>query len=365
VSSLDDPARLKLDSLGLLATAGTAPEAFEEGAARADAVELLFPAEAVANVAVCGMGGSAIAGDLVAGAFAERLRKPVSVVRGYELPGWVGEDTLVVLSSYSGDTEETLTCTMQAYERASLCVAITSGGKLASFYAKEGIPVVAVPPGLQPRAALPWMLGPLVALLERLEVLPPLGPERQEARETLAAAVAAYGPTVPEAANPAKGLARELLAGLPLIWGAELTASVARRWKDQINENAKVPAFASTLPELDHNEIAGIAGIGALGAKTRVVMLRDPRNHRQVVRRFALTQELVQREVAGVLSITAEGQGALARMLDLVMLGDYVSIYLALLSDVDPGPIPVIARLKERLASTGFGRTAGEGEAAP
>ena len=146
---------------------------------------------------------------------------------------------------------------------------------------------------------------------------------------------------------------------MPLVWGAELTAPVAVRWKGQFNENAKVPAYASTLPELDHNEICGFAGMPAeLSSLAQLILLRDERQHRQVQRRFDLTRELVEPHVSRVLSITAEGQSALARMLDLVMLGDYVSLYLALLRAVDPGPVEMIERLKERLAETGYGRSA-------
>ncbi len=164
---------------------------------------------------------------------------------------------------------------------------------------------------------------------------------------------------MPEAENPAKQLARSLASRVPLVWGAELTTPIAIRWKGQFNENAKIPAYASALPELDHNEICGFAGMPApLSELAQLVMLRDPRHHRQVQRRFDLTRELVEPHVAGVLSIEAEGQSALARMLDLVILGDYASLYLALLRGVDPGPVEMIERLKERLAQTGFGRSA-------
>lgn len=357
---LDRPDLLARDSLGLVHGMSASLEAFDAARRAAGEVELPFPNDVIRNVLICGMGGSAIAGDLVAGAFRERLRRPVEVHRDYELPGWVGDDTLVILSSYSGDTEETLTATMQAYERNSPCVAITSGGKLGSFYAREGIPVVPVPGGMQPRAALLWLMLPVAVLLERTEVLPPLGSELEEARETVSSVIAACGPEVPQEENPAKGLAAALHGKVALLWGAELTAPVARRWKGQINENAKLPAYWSVLPELDHNELVGFEGMGPLGPMAQVVMLRDPRNHRQVVRRFDITHELVRRDVGGVLSIEAEGRGAMARTLDLVLLGDYVSLYLALLRNVDPGPVEIIQRLKERLATTGFGRTAGQ-----
>jgi glucose/mannose-6-phosphate isomerase len=362
VLGLDGPDALAGDSLGLIRGMGDSVAAFDGARAAAEAVVLPFPPDEVTEVAFCGMGGSAIAADLVVGAYAERLRMPIGVVRDYTLPGWIGERTLVILSSYSGDTEETLTCASQALERNSLCVAITSGGKLGSFYAGEGVPVVPLAPGLQPRAALLWMLVPTLILLERTGVLPQVGSDLEEARETVAAAVAALGPEVPESENPAKQLGRALQGGVPLLWGAELSAPVAVRWRSQISENAKLPALSSALPELDHNELVGFAGTPAdLATLLRLVLLRDPRQHRQVERRFDLTRELVEPHVDRVFSITAEGRAPLARMLDLVMLGDYASLYLALLRGVDPGPVEAIERLKARLAETGYGRAEGPG----
>lgn len=356
---LDGPDALAADSLNLITGVGDSVAAFDEARAAAEGVELVYPPSEIRDVAICGMGGSAIAADLVVGAYRERLRVPVTVVRDYYLPGWIGENTLVILSSYSGGTEETLTCASQATERNCLCVAVTSGGKLGTHYAQEGVPVVPVVPGLQPRAALLRMLVPLVVLFDRLEVLPALASDLEEARATVASSIATLGPDVPESDNPAKQLARSLQSSVPLVWGAELTAPIAARWKGQFNENAKVPSYSSTLPELDHNEIVGFAGMPAgLSDLAQLILLRDERQHRQVQRRFDLTRELVEAHVSRVLSITAEGRSALARMLDLVMLGDYVSLYLALLRAVDPGPVEVIERLKERLAETGYGRSA-------
>jgi len=359
MAALDDPATAALDTLGLLGALGDSVAALDQAVERARAVEIPFPADAVREVAVCGMGGSAIPGDLLAAAYRERLRRPLAVVRDYGLPGWVGEHTLVIPISYSGTTEETLTCTMDAVDRASLVVAISTGGKLGTFYGEQGVPVLEPPRAPMPRAGLVGMLASLAVLLERMGVLAHLDSDLAEARETLAATIRAYGPDTPEAENPAKRIATMLEGSVPIVWGAELTAPVAYRWKCQLNENAEVPAFWSVLPEADHNEICGFAGMGRLGRDAHVVMLRDPRNHRQVERRFDLTRELVAPEVRDVTGIEAEGQSPLARMLDLVMLGDYASIYLAFLRDVDPGPVGMIDRLKERLATTGHGRAQG------
>lgn len=356
MSVLDHPEIFHLDSLGIAAATANAVSDFDEGLARARAVEIPFPASAVENVAICGMGGSAIAADLIVGTYWERLRKPVQVIRDYSLPGWVGENTLVIGSSYSGTTEETLTCMMEALDRTCPAVAISTGGKLVDFYGERGVPVVTPPTAPMPRAALVQMLAATLVILERMEVLPPLDGEYAEARETLTGAVRDYGPANPADANAAKQVANLLLERLPLIWGAQATAPIAYRWKCQINENAKVPAYWSTLPEHNHNEICGIEGVGASGARTRVVLLRDPRHHRQVERRIDVTHALVDRFIDGVTPIMADGQTALARMLDLVLLGDYTSLYIAALGQVDPGPIRIIDTLKQQLANTGYGR---------
>ena len=355
---LDHPEISGIDSLRLIDATGNAVAAFDAALARARATAIPFPADAIRNVAICGMGGSAIAGDLVIGAYAERLRKPVQVVRGYYLPGWVGEDTLVVGSSFSGTTEETLTCMMEALDRTCPAVAISTGGKLQEFYGERGVPIIDPGPAVMPRAALVQILAAMLVVLERFDVLPPLESDLVEARETLATAVRDYGPATPEDQNPAKQIAALLNERAPLIWGAQLTAPIAYRWKCQINENAKVPAYWAEFPEHNHNEIVGIEGIGAVGARTRVIMLLDPRHHRQIERRFGFTEELVDPYIEGVTRVEAEGQSPLARMLDLVLLGDYASLYLAYLRQVDPGPIAMIDRLKDRLANTGYGRSA-------
>jgi glucose/mannose-6-phosphate isomerase len=360
VAELDNPETLAVDRLGLIPLAGRAAADLETGRAAAEVVELPFPGDVVRDIAICGMGGSAIAGELVAGAYAERMTVQITVVRDYVLPGWVGEDTLVILSSYSGNTEETLTCAMQALERGSLAVCVTSGGKLGDFYAAQGVPVIAVPPGIQPRAALPHLLAPLVVVLGRLGLAPDAGAELDAASATLREGAAAYGPDVPEAENPAKQLAAAVHGTMPLVYGAETTAAVARRWKGQFNENAKIPSFWAALPELDHNEIVGFEGLHEMGIPATLLLLREERQHRQVQRRFELTKELVESSVRAALTVTADGARPLARVLDLVLLGDYVSLYLACLRQVDPGPVDVIERLKDRLATTGYGRAQGE-----
>ena len=333
--------------------------AFDEARAAAEAVELIFPAEEIHDVAVCGMGGSAIAADLLLGAYRERLRKPMTVVRDYYLPGWIGENTLVILSSYSGGTEETLTCASQAMERNALCVAITSGGKLGTFYADEGIPVVPVAPGYQPRAALLRILTPIVVLLDRMGVLPPLGGRPRRGARDARRRDRHARPRRPRGGEPGQAARPRRCAGaIPHVLGrrADRPGGHALEGPDQ-RERQDPRRRPRCCPSSTTTRSCGFAGMPAeLQKLSALVMLRDPRQHRQVQRRFDLTRELVEMHVGQVLSITAEGEGPLARSLDLVTLGDYASIYLALLRAVDPGPVDVIERLKGRLAETGYGR---------
>lgn len=343
----------------LFAALAEAPAAFARGVAAADAVELSFPGEAIRNVAVCGVGAEGALGDLLLGACHERMLVPVSVHSGYALPGWVGPDTLVVLLSASGTDEETLTCALLATERAALCVAVSGGGKLAGSYADEGVPVVGVPGDGEAGAAFYEMLGALVGLLDRLGVLPLQDGELDEAQRTLAAAVGACAREADPEANPARQLAAALCDTVPLVWGGELTGPVARRWVAGIRRHAKQPAWASELPQLDHDELMAFDGMSAqLAASARLVLLRDARQQRQVQRRIEHSAAVVADRVAQQFTVSADGRGPLARLLDLTVLGDHLALYLAGLRGVDAGEGERARRLNERLATMGMGRTA-------
>ncbi|MCB0881062.1 MAG: bifunctional phosphoglucose/phosphomannose isomerase [Thermoleophilia bacterium] len=350
MSVLDDGG-FPLDSLGLMDAMGGSAEAFDDARRGARAVALPWRSGQFRSVCIAGMGGSAIAADLVLGAWREALRVPAAAQRDYTIPGWVGPETLMILSSYSGDTEETLTAAAQATEDLVPCVAITSGGKLGGRYRDMGVPVIDLPPGLQPRAALLRLLVPLVVTLDRVGVIPSADADLDDARASVVRAVAEWGPDVPTERNPAKRLAFDLLDTVPVFWGAEATAPMAQRFKGQVNENAKVPAYWGVVPEVNHNEICGFEGMGAFGSLCRLVFLRDPRQHRQVGRRFTLTRRLVEPDVGGVIEIEARGETPLGRLVDLVMLADYATLYLAALRGVDPGPVEAIGRLKEMLTT--------------
>lgn len=303
-------------------------------------------------VAVAGMGGSAIGGDLVFATQPE-LAVPAAVVRGYALPAWVGPGTLVVAVSYSGNTEETLAGVEEALARGCVPLCVASGGRLAAMAAERRLPLVTVPPGLQPRAAVGYLAMPLLVVLERLGLVPAAEKDVEEAAAVVRETAALYAPDQDEDCNLAKQLAHHLHGRVPLVYGAGLTAPAARRWKTQLNENAKTAAFWAELPELDHNEIEAWDGPGAEDAAARqaaVVFLRDGDEDERLARRAELTAETIAAGGAPVEHVETRGGSRLARLFSLVTLGDHVSVYLGLLNGVDPTPVVAIERFKRRLA---------------
>ncbi len=304
--------------------------------------------EASGGLVVCGMGGSAIGGDLARAALGERARRPIRTVRDYEPGSWLDASTLVLCASYSGDTEETLACYRAARAAGSPCVALTTGGTLAELARADGMPVIGVPAGLQPRAAVAYMLVGALECAERCGAAPSLRHELEAASASLTALAAEWGPDGPEDGE-AKTLARSLHGALPVIYGMGVSAPAARRWKTQLNENAKVPAFFATLPEADHNEICGFDAAGRIAPLYPIFLLPgdlDGRSHRRV----GLTAAIAQDGGAEGYQVTARGESALDQVVSLVLLGDLVSVYFAVLQGIDPTPVDAIERFKRALA---------------
>ncbi len=308
----------------------------------------LEPHDATGGLIVAGMGGSAIGGALARAALGDRALRPIVIARGYGLPPWTAPDSTVLCSSYSGNTEETLA----AYEAAGAVgahrIVATTGGKLAAAARSDGVPVIPLPGGFQPRAAVGYALvvalevAGLAGAGERLHSEIDIAAERTEEL------VANWGPGGPQDDFP-KELARGLHQTVPQIAGSGLTSPIAYRWKCQFNENAKVPAFSSELPELDHNEIVGWQSARELG-RFSAVFLDDSDLHPRIRQRIELTRGLIAAEGAATFRIESVGATATERLLSLVLLGDLVSLYLAVLRGVDPTPVAVIDRLKSALA---------------
>jgi glucose/mannose-6-phosphate isomerase len=298
------------------------------------------PFEATGLV-VCGMGGSGIGGSLAAAALGDRLSRPILVVRDYELPSWTPAGHAVLCISYSGNTEETLACFDAAEALGVQRVVATTGGALAEAARAAEVPVIGIPSGLQPRASVGYMFAIAAEVAAKIQAAEPIRTEIDAAAAWLAEQVE---PLVARSAEVAEALA----GAIPVVYGCDLTVPVAYRWKTQINENAKQPAFTHELPELDHNEIVAWnegGGAGDLSA----VFLEDCDQHPRERQRAELTAKLIEPGAKSVLRIETEGQTRTARLLWAVMLGDLVSLQMAAARGVDPSPVAVIERLKDEL----------------
>jgi glucose/mannose-6-phosphate isomerase len=307
------------------------------------------PVDAPGGVVVAGMGGSAVGGRLALAALGARLRRPFVVSDGYALPSWVGAEHLVLCSSYSGGTEETLSAYDDALERGTARLVATTGGALAERARRDRAPVIPVPGGFQPRAAVGYGLVAALEAAALAGAAPSLRDEVEAAAALAETLAAEWGPDAAEDSE-AKRLARTLHGTVPVIAGAELTAPVAYRWKCQINENAGLPAFASVLPEADHNEVVGWPGAAGLGPFA-YVSLEDPGMHPRNAARSELTAGEARAGATVVERIAARGDTPLERLVSLVLLGDLVSLYLAVLAGTDPVDVAPIDRLKSSLAS--------------
>jgi glucose/mannose-6-phosphate isomerase len=345
------------DSLGFLDAVGGLPEQLDDAHRRARAAlesAALPSVDEIDHIVVLGMGGSGIAGDVVAAAANAALPVPVVVLKQIRVPRFVGPRTLAFALSYSGDTDETLQMAAGALDAGARVVAVSRGGALADLARERGAVHVPCPDGYLPRAAVGALLAPLFVALERIGLLPEAREWLEQARSQLAARREKCRPSVAAPNNPAREIARRIGTTIPIFYGGgALGAVAAQRWKCDVNENAKAPSFWNAYPEIDHNEICGW---GQHGDVTRqvftLVELRHGFEHEQLDKRFALTRALIEETLAQVLEVRADGDGRLAQLLDLMYVGDWASCYLALDHDVDPGPIDTIFQLKDALGQS-------------
>jgi glucose/mannose-6-phosphate isomerase len=348
MSALSREAIAEVDRSGQLADVLALPEHLRDALWRVESA-IMNEWDTPGGLVVAGMGGSAIGGALAAAALGDHASRPIYVTRAYGLPPWTTPETTVLCASYSGDTEETLACYESAGALGAQRVVVTTGGRLAEQARADRVPVIPLPGGFQPRAAVAYMT---VAALE-VAALCGAGPRLTSEIDVAAAhaeqLVAEWGPDAPEG-SLAKELARGLHGSAPVVAGAGLTAPIAYRWKTQVNENAKLPCFAHELPELDHNEICGWEGAPEVG-RFAAVFLDDSDAHPRVKARMELTERLIADSATACFHVETRGQTTIERVFSLVLLGDLVSIYLAALRGVDPGPVKVLEQLKAELAA--------------
>ena len=349
----DSEVRRGLDPQGMLEAIAGLPEQCRQAWTATRSLELPADYSQIDRILVLGMGGSAIAGDMLRSVLQQQSAIPVFSVRQYHLPSYVDERSLVIASSFSGNTEETLSAFDQALTGPAKKFVVTGGGRLLDTARAHALPVFTYEYQGQPRAALGWSLMPLLAVVLRLRLLPGLEHDVEEALDVMADLRGRISEDVPAASNPAKQVARRLHGRLPVIYGAEPLTAAARRWKTQLNENSKVWSFYEELPEANHNAILGYTLPPAITAGTAAVFLQSGLMHPRVRLRYGFTGRTLDGAGVETLVLDAQGEGVLAQILSTVLMGDYVSYYLALLNGVDPVPTRAIDDLKDWLAQQG------------
>jgi glucose/mannose-6-phosphate isomerase len=340
---------LPVDSRDLWDATFGLPEQVEAAVDAAQGVDDLPGHDEVENVVVLGMGDSGMVGDVLTAVAAPFMPVPVTVVKGYVPPDYVGTGSLVVAVSFSGDTEETIEAATASYEAGAALVVVSGGGELVRLSGEWNVPLVPVPVKIpEARTALGAMAVPPLALLERIGLFP----GAQQWIDQAVAQLQRRRDQLCRTGNVAESIARRIGRTIPLVHSSQdLGAAAALRWKSQINVNAKAPAFWNVHPELCHNEVAGW---GQNGDATRqlvtLVNLRHDAEHPQVSRRFDLVTEALREVMADVIEVRASGEGDLAQLLDLVLVGDVVSLLLAGHEGIDPGPVPAVEDIKLALA---------------
>ncbi len=352
--NLDDRAAFaELDSQNMLEQINHLPDQLTSGWDEGWKKPLL-EGEGIHHVLIAGMGGSAIGADLLAAYGQPSCRVPVTVLRDYRLPGWAsGPETLVIACSHSGDTEETLTAFEEASKRGCRGMALTRGGKLAAAAQASGTLLWRFEHDGQPRAAVGLTFGMLLAAFTRLELLPDPREELTEAVRVMREQQQSFLPDVPVVRNPAKRMAGQMMGRIVIVMGAEELAPVARRWKSQINELAKAVSQFETLPEADHNSLAGLNHPESALSQMMVLFLQAPTNHPRNRLRLDFSRQMVMTYGINTDLIEARGEGRLAQQWTCLHYGDYASYYLAMAYREDPTPVDNLVMFKDALDQEG------------
>ncbi len=342
---LDDISALKkIDKSGALDVLDSLPEACEKALENARELKLEYPKPR--RVIITGMGGSAIGGDLMRDWLKKEVSAPIETYRGFQLPVYAGKNTLVIAASYSGNTRETLSAFKDALKRGCMCVAISSGGKLLELAETQKVPCVKLPQGIMPRFAISYLFLSMAMVFQKSGLI--------EKKKEIDATIGLLkklkdelNVNIPTKKNVAKKLASEIDGKIPIIYTFGPFKAAAKRLKCEFNENSKIPAFWGFFPEISHNEIEGWAS--ELSDKFYVIFFRDKKGETTGTRgEIEATESIVKRKTQ-VGEICAEGSTKLEKILSLVYIGDYVSVYLALAQGKDPTPVDTIQELKGKL----------------
>jgi len=349
---LDDIENIRaVDKSGMIDFYIEAPKHYRQAAKLAQEIQVNYPKPD--NIIVAGMGGSAIGGDLLKDYLKDKLKVPIEVSREYQLPEYAGKNTLVLICSYSGDTEETLSALLDALKRGCMIFCVSSGGAVIEAAKKHKIPFLQVPGGMPPRAALPYMFVPLVVLMEKAGFISGVEAELQEAIALLEKVVKENGPETTVPYNFAKNTAQFIGESAPAVYGFGFYRSVSQRFKQQFNENSKSAAKWEYFPELNHNEIVGWEGRGEMARWFSIILIRDADESVEIRTRIETTKGIMERSGLIIFELEVQGRTPLAKMISTIVVGDFISVYLAVLRGVDPTPVKIINYLKDTLAQNG------------
>jgi glucose/mannose-6-phosphate isomerase len=339
----------RLDPTGMYTWMSEFPDQVRDAVAIGEKANVRLNVKGVDNIVLTGLGGSAIGGDLLRSYLSNELRIPFVVNRHYFLPAFVSKKTLVIVSSYSGNTEESNAAHADATKRKARVLCISTNGTVAKNAKKYKQPMIAIPPGLSPRAALGYSFFPLLVTLAKLKFIKPKKKDINETIERLTTNARTFSnPDAPD--NAPLRLARQLQGKLPVIYSPTDLDAVMVRWRGQIAENAKQLSSGHVLPEMNHNELVGWKVLTGIMKNMAVVFLRDRGTHRRVQVREDITKQITAPLAASVTEVWSEGTSLLTRMFSLIQFGDWTSYYLAILNNEDPTPVNVIDYLKAELA---------------
>ena len=352
MNKLDNPKLIKtLDSLNMLKFISELPEQCREAYAIGSSGNINKPAVKIDNIMFAGVGGSGIGAELVKVYLRGELKVPVSICRNYTLPDFAGEGTLLFCSSYSGNTEETLSCFEHGLKKKAFMITIGAGGKLKELSLKNNITHIAIPSGYPPRTAIGYMSITMLAVLARMGLIKDKEDDVKELCSILSdMRDKEIGFNVLLEKNISKQIAVKLHKKYPVIYGtADTTEAVSNRWREQIAENGKALSSSNVLPEMNHNEIVGWKFPERLLKGFRVIMLCDKDDHERIKERVRISSGIIKRSGAEVMVLKRDKGGRLARIYSLVYIGDFASFYLAILNNIDPTPVEIIDYLKKEL----------------
>jgi glucose/mannose-6-phosphate isomerase len=297
------------------------------------------------SIILCGLGGSAISGDLLANYLGKDLSIPFVTNRSYSLPGFVNDKSLVIISSYSGNTEETLSCFNQAINKKCPVVAITSGGEVEKTCTEKKISCIKIKKGFQPRYALGLSFFSLLNLFCKLNLIPPEEENVRDIKNLWKSKREEYSSD----GGKALQVAKSIIGFIPIIYSSNLTSAVGYRFKCQLNENSKVHAFNHVVPEMNHNEIIGWESFKEKNLQTKIITILDKDYHPQVLKRFNIFTKIVSSNGVDALKLESSEKKRKVRIMDLIYLCDWISYYLAVLRGYDPSEIDYIRTMKKRL----------------